>query len=426
MVPIVQFNQAEDKVVLFSGGADSTALMQMMHEQGIDFMALHFNHHLRAEESNADEAWCQNFCAERKIEFVSVNLYVREDMQRGETEESAARRMRLEYLQEHYIEKALYLAHHADDVDETFLMRMMRGAGASGLSSLREERDLGGLKLIRPLLDWDRSDLHEYLIERQLSWREDATNADADYCLRNKIRHEVLPQLKELGTGLRSTQKLLAQAADFLESEARRHLDESGFTREMFLTIHGALKQRVLRLWFEQNGNYSIPSSNAVERLEQEWQDLPERAATVPLGHGVFVTLWSDSTITFGKEVQDQWQSTSWTWLEKPTISIGEFIFSTGPLSDELGAEVFAKKDFPKELLIQPNFPGAKLIPFGKKSPRKVSDFISMASIPASERKAWPLVTKGEEIIWIPGVKRAEFGRTLNDEETIRLAYARL
>ena len=426
MVPIIHFSQAEEKVVLFSGGADSTALVQMMHEQDVDFLAVHFNHHLRASESDGDAAWCRNFCAERKIEFVSVELYVRENMQKGETDESAARRMRLEYLQESYSDKAIYLAHHADDVDETFLMRMLRGAGASGLSSLREERDLGGLKLIRPLLGWDRSDLHAYLAKRQLTWREDSTNDDADYCLRNKIRHEVLPQLKELGTGLRSTQKLLAQAADYLESEAQRHLEEMGFTREMFLNIHGALKQRVMRLWFEQNGNYTIPSSNAVERLEQEWEILPERAATVPLGQGVFVTLWSDGKITFGKEGGEQWSTVSWNWLENPSISVGGFIFSIQSLEHELGFEVFSKKNIPKELMIQANFPGAKLIPFGKKSPRKISDLISSAAISVSERKTWPLISVGEEIIWVPGVKRAEFGREVESEETLRLAYARL
>ena len=423
----IDFKSKDHKsLILFSGGADSTALLEMMYQQGVGFTALHFNHHLRSEESDADEQWCRDFCEQREIDFLSVDLYVREAMQSDETEESAARRMRLDYLRLHYLDYYIYLAHHADDVDETFVMRVLRGAGASGLCSLRKERDLGGLTLIRPLLDWNRKDLHKYLKEKSLSWREDSSNQDASYCLRNRIRLEVLPQLKELGTGLRNTQKLLAQAADYLESEAQRHFDEKGFTREMFLNLHAALKQRVLRLWFEDNGDYSVPSSAAVERLESEWSKLPERAAEIPLGQDVYVTLWADGKATFGKENYLRWLPVSWCLQDQKVISVGGFVFSIEPLKNSLGSETFKYKSLVGELLIQPYTQGSRLVPFGRKSPKKISDLLSSENIEISKRSHWPLLSIGEQVIWVPGVRRAEFGRTSEGDKSVTIYYAKL
>ena len=215
-------------LVGFSGGVDSTALLLLLHAAQVPVTAVHFHHGLRGADADADALWCEAFCAERRIPFLCRRLAVPRHRLRGESVETAARRLRLAGWEELSRERGgcpIFLAHHADDALEELLLRLMRGSNATGLTSLRPVRRLGRLTFLRPLLSCRKSELQRYVESCDVrDWRVDATNGEND-CRRNAIRNRLLPLMREIaGTdeGLLQALESLRLDADCLESGVER------------------------------------------------------------------------------------------------------------------------------------------------------------------------------------------------------------
>ena len=182
-----------------SGGADSTALAVAMAEMqpqlGFRAIVLHVDHGLRPD-SAADARFVKRLARELGLPFHGTRVQVVRD--KGESLEMAARRERLAFFARMVRRlklDAIATGHHADDVAETFLMRLARGSGAAGLAGLKRISHVNGITFIRPLLDLRDTELRDFLRRRNIAWREDATNADTSI-LRNKVRHVILPWLK--------------------------------------------------------------------------------------------------------------------------------------------------------------------------------------------------------------------------------------
>ena len=183
-----------------SGGADSTALAVLMAglRQGYGFKAvvLHVDHGIRPD-SGEDATFVK--CLAKRLEMPFHGTRVTVARRRGESLEMAARRERLAFfarMTKRLKLDAIATGHHADDVAETFLMRLARGSGAEGLAGLKRISRVDGITFMRPLLDLRDSELKDFLRRKSIPWREDSTNTDISI-LRNKVRHVVLPWLKE-------------------------------------------------------------------------------------------------------------------------------------------------------------------------------------------------------------------------------------
>lgn len=219
---------ARRAVVGFSGGADSTALLDFMSNLigRENVVAVHVNHGLRGADADADEAFCREFCEKENIGFVAVHIDVRAECGDSAIEETA-RKMRYAALCEKAREEgadAIALAHTASDNAETALFNMSRGCGISGLG-IPPVRDEGGIKIIRPLILASRGDVLEYLDEKGLTFVTDKTNFDEKYT-RNFIRQNIVPKLENVN----------AQAVKNISSLSERaRVDESfidGFASE--------------------------------------------------------------------------------------------------------------------------------------------------------------------------------------------------
>ena len=203
-----------------SGGADSVALLLALLELGYAVEAMHCNFHLRGEESDRDEMFVRDFCATH-----NVPLHVRhfdtktEAVRTGESLEMAARRLRYGWFEEIADETdgTICVAHHADDNVETMLLNLIRGAGLHGLTGMAFENDWG---ILRPLLTTTRAEILDFLQSRSQSFVTDSTNADTAF-RRNKIRHELLPLLREMNPSinrtLTETMFRLRQAEEFID-----------------------------------------------------------------------------------------------------------------------------------------------------------------------------------------------------------------
>ena len=210
-------NKSEEKVALFiqqhqllnartrvivglSGGPDSVCLALMLHRLGYEVIAAHANFHLRGEESMRDEKFVETLClqygiAYRKADFDTV-AYAKE---KKVSIEMAARDLRYAWFGELCTQEGfdcVAVAHNADDNAETFFLNLLRGTGTRGLRGMGDR----GL-VVRPLLGISREQIRIWMEQRGLSWREDSSNASSAY-KRNRLRHEVIPVLKEMNPSL--------------------------------------------------------------------------------------------------------------------------------------------------------------------------------------------------------------------------------
>jgi tRNA(Ile)-lysidine synthase len=427
----------EERLLLgFSGGADSTALLLALQAAGIkEILAVHGHHGLRAAAADADAAWCRTFCEKRGIAFHLEYLDVPGRRLRGESCEAAGRRLRLELWQRlaDGAATAVFLGHHGDDVMEELIMRLARGANSSGLSGLREERRFGQVRLLRPLLACRRADIESWLLAQGLSdWRCDRSNSDRIY-RRNAVRHEIMPLFRKIfgeDRGLQQAARVLRLDADYLEAAAESALEQV-HDRQSWRALHPALLPRVLRLWLErQTKTDIIPSAALIKRLHKALhaQTLRDGRQQLPLAAELAI-LVSDE----GLRLLDRRRATKsgspaataavlWNWRRQPEIRCADGrILQASLLTDtahdgtrgdaEAKVESFAAAALPEKLLLRTWQHGDRMRPFGAAHRKKLQDIFTDAKVSREKRRHWPLLCAGEEIIWLPGLRRAEFGR---------------
>jgi tRNA(Ile)-lysidine synthase len=208
-----------------SGGADSVALLHLLHRNGFrKVVVCHLNHRLRGRASAADARFVEKLADRLGYPCESATADVRTRMkQHGESMETAARHARHEFFAECAGKlrcRRILLAHHADDQAETVLWNLLRGS--HGLRGMRGEQELHisgkPLKIIRPLLGLRRAELVQWLRDHSLDWREDASNREA-VAVRNRLRHEVFPLLAQI-TGRDPVAAFVRGAEDAAERQA--------------------------------------------------------------------------------------------------------------------------------------------------------------------------------------------------------------
>lgn len=202
---------AESALVAVSGGADSVFLLHHLiaSEAKRSYHVAHVNHAQRGAESDADEAFVQEHAHSLNLPFHATRLGPFDGPQ-NEADLRDARLAALKSIAREVGTTLIYLGHHREDLAETFLMNAMRGSGPRGLagmSSRRTTRD--GFVFVRPLLELAPTLIRESLRARGISWREDASNADARF-RRNALRAQVMPLLESIQPG---AVEGLAQAA---------------------------------------------------------------------------------------------------------------------------------------------------------------------------------------------------------------------
>ncbi|MCL2048680.1 MAG: tRNA lysidine(34) synthetase TilS [Defluviitaleaceae bacterium] len=211
-------------VVGISGGADSVALLHILHSDGNDVAAVHVNHNLRGAESDGDEAFVRALCERLGVPLRVVSVNVRrlaEQYKLGV--EEAARKLRYEALETARRElnaEKIAVGHTADDNAETVIMNLCRGAGLKGLCGIPPENG----RIIRPLLKKSRAEIEEYLLLHGLEYIHDTSNFSNEF-LRNRIRNIIMPALeKEVGANVKAiiakNTELLRDDEDFLSAAA--------------------------------------------------------------------------------------------------------------------------------------------------------------------------------------------------------------
>ena len=197
------FSFLKDKKLFLavSGGIDSMVLVHLLHQLKLDIAVLHCNFSLRNLESDGDENFVKSICNDLKIPcFVQKFDTNQFALDYKLSIQLAARKLRYDWFYEQLKEKNfdfILTAHHLDDSLETFLINLTRGTGLDGLTGIPAQND----KIIRPLLPFSRVEIEEFANQNSIDWREDSSNSSDKY-LRNKLRLDVIPILKEVQPNL--------------------------------------------------------------------------------------------------------------------------------------------------------------------------------------------------------------------------------
>lgn len=184
-------------IVALSGGADSVCLLLSMKELGYRIEAAHCNFHLRGEESERDELFCEKLCLQEEIPFHRAHFDTREYASLHHVGiEMAARELRYSYfeqLRKDLDADGICVAHHQEDSVETFFINLLRGTGLHGLTGISPKNG----HVIRPLLCVKRDDIEQYLKDKNQPYVTDSTNLKADV-IRNQVRLQLIPVLKDI------------------------------------------------------------------------------------------------------------------------------------------------------------------------------------------------------------------------------------
>ena len=218
-------SQESSFLLAVSGGVDSMVLLYLFQSLGLKFQVAHVNYHFRGEDSNDDQKLVEDFCAKNKMVF---HLYDVSEKEKKEMKslQSWAREIRYRFFKEVREKERLdYLvtAHHLNDQLETFIINLSKASGIKGLSGIPNNENA----IIRPLLGFSKEEISAFAEQNNITFREDLSNQKNDY-LRNRIRHQVVPQLIEVNQNfLKNFEKsidILSQTKDFVQAQIEEKL----------------------------------------------------------------------------------------------------------------------------------------------------------------------------------------------------------
>lgn len=280
----------DDVTVALSGGADSVALLWVLRRLaptlGITLRAAHFHHGLRGAEADRDADFCARLCADWGVPFsLGRGDAAARAAETGESLEEAARVLRYAYLRGAAPGK-LATAHNADDNAETVLLHLLRGSGLRGLGGIPLRRE----NIVRPLLSCTRTEIEALLAREGVPHVEDGSNA-ADDCVRNRLRHRVLPLLRAENPNfartvsrtaalLREEDAFLSRLAAQAEADCRA---DGGWSCAALLALEPVLRRRVLLGMLSCLG-LEDPAQVYVEALERLLTAGPSAEAALPGG----------------------------------------------------------------------------------------------------------------------------------------------
>ncbi len=425
-------------LVAVSGGADSIALLLLLHQfaasMDLSLEAAHLDHALR-EESRADARFVAHFCAGLDIPFTLERRDVAGiARQRKANLEEVAREVRRDFLLSTARVRScplIALGHHADDQAETFLMRLLRGSGVAGLAGMH----MLSPPLVRPLLPFRRADLLAYLQERQVAWRDDPSNRDTAFT-RNRIRHDLLPLLETFNPNiigqLAGLCEQLHQDNEFWSGLVAQELTRCGrwkgdaFTLDCpeLLASAPSMAGRLVRAALQQvRGDLrGVTSSHVAEifRLVSEGPSQGELHLPRAWVARRYDKLLFCETRLEGAEPFE-------LVLDGPGIyrlpdgrnlklSLEKRAQGETPVVAE-----FAAASVPFPMRLRSWRPGDRFRPSGMCGSKKLQDLFVDLKLSREGRRTTPLLLKDDEILWVVGLRRSAGRRPESGEVVLRI-----
>jgi len=400
----LSFLKESKLLIAISGGLDSVVLTQLCHQANLKFALAHCNFNLRGSESDEDEAFvlqlAEDLDVEVFIESFETETYAKDHKM---STQMAARELRYDWfyaLSEQLEFDYILTAHHADDNLETFLINLSRGTGIDGLTGIPESNE----NIIRPLLPFSRAALLRYANENQFKWREDSSNSSTKY-LRNKIRLEVIPKLKEINPEILQsviqTQHHLQDSKVIIEDAIAK------VQKKVVSTDGSSIKLNIKKLQKLSNSKAYL-----YELLKDfnftEWNDV-NALLEAQSGKQVFSKthrLLKDRTHLLLTEISSEDNQESILISESTEViatTLGRLYFETADqINEKQTNTLFVDKDLLKfPLTLRPWRKGDYFCPFGMTGKKKLSKFFKDEKYSLIEKEKTLVLCSDEDIVWI-------------------------
>lgn len=430
-------------IVALSGGADSVALLSVLHnlqkEYDLHLVAAHVNHGIRGAEADRDEAFCKNLCKSLGVELRVLH----EDVPalakaQGISEETCGRQVRYRFLEGLLQEERekqgatgrirIATAHTAQDAVETFLFHLARGTGLSGLTGIPAVRG----NIIRPLICCSRQEIESYLSEEGLSHVEDSSNENLAYA-RNRIRKEVLPQLEAVNPGafqnllrcmdlLSADEDYLSRQASLLLAEAK--LDDGSYRADKLADAHPAVVNRAVAKLLAESVPQDVEAKHIAAVVE-----LLSTGGQMQIPTGVYVRVRNQQVAVL-RQLPEEETPPVFAVKGAPEVDlpVGTFLYrvydnpAPGVRPDSQNPSYANRLDFDKvggDFLLRSRREGDRFAPAFRHLSKSVKALLTEAKLSKEQRNALVLLETDGKLAWISGIGPAEDYRVTEDTRQI-------
>lgn len=415
-------NRKKKTLLAVSGGIDSVVMCSLFYESkfprptgssGRAFAIAHCNFQLRGKESDADEEFVTNLAKKYGVEFFVKKF----DTKKYAEEKSisiqlAARELRYSWFEELRKEKEFNLiatAHHLNDNIETILFNLTKGTGIKGLRGIPVRNG----NIIRPILFASREEIENYQQEHQLEYREDSSNAEDKYT-RNKIRHQIIPLLKEINPSLENTFaekiELFTQLETMYEKQMKKSAAQLFLPRgnDIYISILKLKKiQNVSNVLYEYLKVFDFNAEQVKDILSavdaHAGKQFLSSSARIIKDRRFFILTKladKDSSIHFINEDEKEIKLKEKMLVITPTLAV-----DTKITADKNSAFLDKTKlEFP--LILRPRKAGDYFYPFGMKlKKKKLKKFFTDEKIPLNEKENIYVLESNKKIVWVVGYR---------------------
>jgi tRNA(Ile)-lysidine synthase len=426
--------QPESRIlVAVSGGIDSTVLCEVLHQLKYDFAIAHCNFGLRAEEAEADQLFVKKLAKKYDVPFFTENFNTRAFAgQEKLSTQMAARTLRYQWFEQVRQQEGydhIATAHHSNDTTETILLHLTKGTGIAGLHGIPPKNGF----VIRPLLPVTKDDIYDFVTSEKLIWREDSSNETTKY-QRNKIRHEVIPVLKEINPNLEETMQHTAERVSHAEDIVAAYINQlrgqsvSDTEEAVYIALPPLQQATGLPVVLHEllrpyNFSYSVVLElvEALEGISGKQFDSPTHTLVKDRDQLVItprnISSFGSININEGDKAAEA-GNMSFTIRYIPA---DQYKLNTKPHVAALDAE---QLKFPLKLRAWQE--GDWFVPLGMNGKKKISDFLIDKKVPANLKPQTLVLVSEQSIAWVVG-QRLDNRFKVNDktQQVVEIAVQR-
>ncbi|AEE26621.1 tRNA lysidine(34) synthetase TilS [Francisella hispaniensis] len=369
-------------IIGYSGGVDSSVLLNISKELDIPLIAIYINHNLH-RDSLKWQIHCQQTCQRYNLEFISHAL---DKAPKGESFEAWASKQRMaffEKIMQQYPKPLLLLGHHQDDQAETFLIQAIRGSGLAGLAGMPYYKKLHHGGVLRPLLNYTKIEIEEFAKLNNITYIYDDSNEDTKY-RRNLIRNEIIPILQQVNPNISQTlsrsANICAQSNNVLHKLLTEKLQSISQGTTLIISeltkLDDDIQKSLLHLWFKQNTQQILKSKQikdiylAVNNPTTGWKIDISNNCKIHIQYNQLMIKHTATTNNINKEDIISW------------------------LNKNLNQEIDLTK-----IVIRDRNPDDKCKYHGRNKPNKLKILFQELQIPATERLKAKIILKDQQII---------------------------
>lgn len=402
--------RGDSVTVALSGGADSTALLHAMlslrDKYSLTITAAHVNHMLRGDESDRDERFVRDMCERLGVPLEVGRFDINALRRQGESCEECARRVRYGFLNE-CADGKIATAHTADDNAETVLFNLTRGSGIKGACGIPPRRD----NIIRPLIMCSRADVEGYCRENGLDFVIDSTNLTDDYT-RNRIRHNVVPALREINpavadsfcrfsAAMRDADDLISQLAS---DAANRAKSDFGYDCAELCRLHKAVLHRAVQLICKNESGFTPDSPHT----EEVCRIIENAKGRCQLSGGFFAEIKDGKLFILREKKTENNPVTPCCDFVNKTVKFGDFevktaLFDRSNVNNLLANDILDYDKIIGNLILRTRREGDK-IKLAKRPQKSLKKLFCELKIPREKRDKLPVLADGRGVIFVLGI----------------------